>query len=573
MLTLRDCKLSQASVRGVFSHIINLLYTKWSPKNLFPPTARVANISNSLRGPRLCAADDLEFSYDTEQIDLFYNQYTQRSAPQSHECSYNNNSYDFYNGSTQVDYSPDHQSANAAVNSNNSGATANANVVNVNAVTTAHPSVAAHPTSAQVANGSSSTNSNGSAGVPTGYDFGYDSALDFSYHNLPVSQGYTLGAQVHPSKIESHYQWNMSNAEMEYNFNDFQKTNYININNNLNRKGASNANYAALMSTNTSSLQSSDISPLDDEFFKKLNSKKDPTTNMMELVDQLFHNYLAKNDAEYQFAPSSSFLNTQNNLEQRDSVVSESSVGSIEQFDGNLETPQFRLDSTIEPPFPLAQRNNSLDPRPMKREREDDDLNYHHNHQNHNLFHDGDLKPIKYLVSAPKRRKARKPKPDSYDCPHCDAKFKVKGYLTRHIKKHNSAKAFTCPFYQDDAAEGDYSSESTPNATTSFAQRNTLPGGIVGTKCHPTGGFTRRDTFKTHLKALHFIYPPGTKLSERNLIEGRCAGCFQHFKNNAEWLESHIERGECQGSVRSFNGSGEVHSHEHTHDQLHYVQL
>ncbi|KAI5967004.1 STP3 [Candida pseudojiufengensis] len=111
----------------------------------------------------------------------------------------------------------------------------------------------------------------------------------------------------------------------------------------------------------------------------------------------------------------------------------------------------------------------------------------------------------------------------TFECPHCDANFKVKGYLTRHLKKHNSSKAFMCPFYQEN--------------------------GKNGTKCHPTGGFSRRDTFKTHLKALHFIYPPGTKSNERILYSGRCAGCFQFFENNFQWLEKHIETGDCQGTV------------------------
>mmetsp|Transcript_7493 Transcript_7493/g.9473 ORF Transcript_7493/g.9473 Transcript_7493/m.9473 type:complete len:403 (-) Transcript_7493:465-1673(-) len=114
-----------------------------------------------------------------------------------------------------------------------------------------------------------------------------------------------------------------------------------------------------------------------------------------------------------------------------------------------------------------------------------------------------------------------------YKCPNCDAEFKVKGYLTRHIKKHNTLKAFKCPFYKDPGTEA------------------------KGTKCHPTGGFSRRDTYKTHLKALHFIYPPGTKSSERSSISGRCAGCFQYFENNMKWLENHIENGEgCRGSVK-----------------------
>lgn len=114
-----------------------------------------------------------------------------------------------------------------------------------------------------------------------------------------------------------------------------------------------------------------------------------------------------------------------------------------------------------------------------------------------------------------------------YECTQCSASFKVKLYLTRHLRKHNNARAFMCPFFREDELDSQ--------------------GCVVraGTKCHLTGGFSRRDTYKTHLKALHFIYPPGTKLSERNRSGGRCAGCFKYFESNQDWLALHIESGEC----------------------------
>lgn len=115
-----------------------------------------------------------------------------------------------------------------------------------------------------------------------------------------------------------------------------------------------------------------------------------------------------------------------------------------------------------------------------------------------------------------------------YVCKECDASFKVKSYLTRHMRKHNNAKAFVCPFFEESELEC---------------------GAKNATKCHPTGGFSRRDTYKTHLKALHFIYPPGTKSSDRNSIGGRCAGCFEFFDSNADWLKNHIEGGACKGTV------------------------
>lgn len=114
-----------------------------------------------------------------------------------------------------------------------------------------------------------------------------------------------------------------------------------------------------------------------------------------------------------------------------------------------------------------------------------------------------------------------------FECKHCHARFKVKGYLTRHLKKHSASKAFKCPFYAE------------PKNGSSV------------TKCHPSGGFSRRDTYKTHLKALHFIYPPGTRSAERSYTNGRCAGCFQYFENNAVWLETHIETGACLGAAEN----------------------
>lgn len=122
-----------------------------------------------------------------------------------------------------------------------------------------------------------------------------------------------------------------------------------------------------------------------------------------------------------------------------------------------------------------------------------------------------------------------------YVCKVCGASFRVKGYLTRHSKKHCTKKPFECPFY---AAEG----EEQDGAGTHGH----------GTKCHPTGGFSRRDTFKTHLKALHFIYPTGTKSSQRVNVSGRCAGCFKVFRNNADWLKNHIETNECPAMVRPY---------------------
>lgn len=147
-------------------------------------------------------------------------------------------------------------------------------------------------------------------------------------------------------------------------------------------------------------------------------------------------------------------------------------------------------------------------------------------------------KPLKKSVKRTK--KVKLPKPTVFPCTFCSAKFKVKGYLTRHLKKHSPSKLFVCPFY---SVSGSVHS---PKSSTK--------GDIsVGSRCHPTGGFSRRDTFKTHLKLLHYIYPPGTKSNSRNEVGGRCAGCFKYFENNSVWLSDHIENNECPNILHKFS--------------------
>lgn len=113
-----------------------------------------------------------------------------------------------------------------------------------------------------------------------------------------------------------------------------------------------------------------------------------------------------------------------------------------------------------------------------------------------------------------------------YVCHYCDAKFRIRGYLTRHIKKHAIQKAYHCPFFNI---------ESPPEL-----------------RCHNSGGFSRRDTYKTHLKARHFAYPKGVKPQDRNKSSGHCSQCGQFFENTDNWVEQHIETGECQGLPKGY---------------------
>ncbi|CAI4063487.1 Stp2p SKDI_08G0480 [Saccharomyces kudriavzevii IFO 1802] len=114
-----------------------------------------------------------------------------------------------------------------------------------------------------------------------------------------------------------------------------------------------------------------------------------------------------------------------------------------------------------------------------------------------------------------------------YVCHYCDARFRIRGYLTRHIKKHAKRKAYHCPFFDD-----------------SISQE---------LRCHTSGGFSRRDTYKTHLKSRHFNYPEGVKPQDRNKSSGACAQCGEHFSTSESWVENHIEAGSCKGLPEGYS--------------------
>jgi hypothetical protein len=112
--------------------------------------------------------------------------------------------------------------------------------------------------------------------------------------------------------------------------------------------------------------------------------------------------------------------------------------------------------------------------------------------------------------------------PTYHKCPFCQRSFKNKSYLSRHMKKHDVVKDYKCPFFSPEH-----------------------------TKCHHLNGeFSRKDTFKAHLKSIHFIYPIGVSKSDRNESGGRCAGCFKEFGSNNDWISQHIEAEECPGFAK-----------------------
>lgn len=125
-----------------------------------------------------------------------------------------------------------------------------------------------------------------------------------------------------------------------------------------------------------------------------------------------------------------------------------------------------------------------------------------------------------------------KPQLTYHKCPFCQRQFKNKSYLSRHLKKHDAVKDFKCPFFNEQH-----------------------------TKCHHLDGeFSRKDTFKAHLKSIHFIYPIGVAKIDRNSSMGRCAGCFQEFKSNNDWLNEHIEKKSCPGFAINQKNDDEVAS-------------
>lgn len=116
-----------------------------------------------------------------------------------------------------------------------------------------------------------------------------------------------------------------------------------------------------------------------------------------------------------------------------------------------------------------------------------------------------------------------KPTSRPHICKYCDRGFARPNDLFRHVKCHwkeigSDKGQFKCPF---------------KNHTS-------------GDHClHLTGIFLRCDTFKNHLKAIHFQYPNGTKKDQRNKVSGTCRMCHSHFANVDDWLTNHVDKNDC----------------------------
>lgn len=108
-------------------------------------------------------------------------------------------------------------------------------------------------------------------------------------------------------------------------------------------------------------------------------------------------------------------------------------------------------------------------------------------------------------------------------CKLCQRGFARPNDLFRHFKRHwkeigADNGQFRCPF--KNGPHGDHC-------------------------CHTLGIFSRCDTYKNHLKAIHFQYPGGTRKSQRNQVPGTCRLCQAQFRNVDEWIATHIDTHQC----------------------------
>lgn len=141
-----------------------------------------------------------------------------------------------------------------------------------------------------------------------------------------------------------------------------------------------------------------------------------------------------------------------------------------------------------------------------------------------------------------------KPTNRPHICEYCQRGFARPNDLFRHTKCHwkeigSDKGQFKCPFKTissstiTDSNDGDDLRFSSAVASSHDSC------------CHSTGIFSRCDTFKNHLKAIHFQYPHGTKKDQRNKVAGKCRMCLKEFENVDDWIHNHIETDSCPYAV------------------------
>ena len=157
----------------------------------------------------------------------------------------------------------------------------------------------------------------------------------------------------------------------------------------------------------------------------------------------------------------------------------------------------------------------------------------------------------------------------------CDAQFKQKAYLSRHMKKHLPIKDHVCPFWSEHVhtKKHAYSANFVKSAQQSGSNMNCLGASlpfetklrqrgllesisdksmnkyISSMQCHQKGFFTRKDEFMIHLKSFHVI----TDLKE-NPDYAICVECGEEFTSLKDWYENHLNTLSCSKIInKDFN--------------------
>lgn len=158
----------------------------------------------------------------------------------------------------------------------------------------------------------------------------------------------------------------------------------------------------------------------------------------------------------------------------------------------------------------------------------------------------------------------------------CDAQFKKKAYLSRHMKKHLPIKDHVCPFWSEHVhtkrhaypASFVQSSESSSNLNSlgdslpfeaklrEHGLLESIPDKsmnkyISTMQCHQKGSFTRKDEFMIHLKSFHVI----TDLDQKPDY-AICVECGDEFTSLKDWYENHLNTLGCKKIINKDFNSG-----------------
>ena len=156
----------------------------------------------------------------------------------------------------------------------------------------------------------------------------------------------------------------------------------------------------------------------------------------------------------------------------------------------------------------------------------------------------------------------------NYVCHYCDASFQVRGYLSRHIKKHAIVKEYTCPYYRHaneikTFMEHNLNTKYFKSEEEASAARKKFQS--MKHVCHKHNGeFWRKDTLMIHLKKKHYSVDRNTlklvleqkkleqgphvktkpKIDARKL-PGTCTCCDEKFANADDFCNNHVLMGMC----------------------------